>query len=129
MSEHCPFCQIDRARILSASALAVAIADAFPLNPGHCLVIPRRHVGSWFDTTDEERREMLARLDEARAGIQRSHDPAGFNIGINDGVAAGQTVSHLHVHRIPRYVGDAADARGGIRWILPERADYWSPRK
>jgi diadenosine tetraphosphate (Ap4A) HIT family hydrolase len=129
MSERCPFCRIDRRRILSESGLAVAITDAFPLNPGHCLVVPWRHVGSWFEATDAERREMLARLDEAKAAIQRTHNPAGFNIGINDGAAAGQTVAHLHIHLIPRYVGDVADPRGGIRWIIPERADYWSPRK
>jgi len=127
--KHCPFCQADPARVLYESTLAIALTDAFPVNPGHCLVIPRRHVGSWFDTTDDERREMLARLDEAKVAVECSHQPAGCNIGINEGVAAGQTVAHLHIHLIPRYVGDVADPRGGIRWVLAERADYWSTRK
>ena len=71
------------------------------------------------------RREMLGLLDEARASIRRSHDPAGFNIGINDGPAAGQTVPHLHIHLIPRYAGDTEDPRGGVRWIMPVKAPYW----
>ena len=72
---------------------------------------------------------MLALLADARDSIQRCHAPAGFNIGINDGPVAGQTIPHLHVHLIPRYVGDVADPRGGVRWVLPDRADYGSPRK
>ena len=69
---------------------------------------------------------MLRLLDDVRADVMSAHDPAGFNIGINDGRAAGQTVPHLHVHLIPRYAGDSTDPRGGVRWVLPARADYWS---
>jgi diadenosine tetraphosphate (Ap4A) HIT family hydrolase len=67
-------------------------------------------------------------VDEARGRITKEHRPAGFNIGINDGRAAGQTVMHVHVHLIPRYPGDRTDPRGGVRWVLPDAADYWSPR-
>ena len=126
-SERCPFCNIAAARILQESALAMALSDAFPVSRGHCLVIPRRHVRSWFETSEDERREMLRLLDDAREALLRAGGPDGFNIGINDGAAAGQTVPHLHVHLIPRYTGDARDPRGGVRWVLPERADYWSP--
>jgi len=126
-SERCPFCNIAAARILQESALAIALSDAFPVSRGHCLVIPRRHVRSWFETSEDERREMLRLLDDAREALRRAGGPDGFNIGINDGAAAGQTVPHLHVHLIPRYTGDARDPRGGVRWVLPERADYWSP--
>lgn len=72
---------------------------------------------------------MLRLLSEARASIQKAHDPAGFNIGINDGPAAGQSIPHLHIHLIPRYAGDVAEPRGGVRWVLPARANYWSARK
>lgn len=125
----CPFCNAAATRILHASPLALALADSYPVNPGHALIVPRRHVASWFDASDDERREMLAMLDQARASITRSRDPGGFTIGINDGAAAGQTVPHLHIHLIPRYPGDVADPRGGVRWVLAERADYWSSRK
>ena len=125
--QRCPFCNIAAARILHESALAIALSDAFPVSRGHCLVIPRRHVRSWFETSEDERREMLRLLDDAREALRRAGGPDGFNIGINDGAAAGQTVPHLHVHLIPRYTGDARDPRGGVRWVLPERADYWSP--
>lgn len=131
MPEHgkCPFCSFDSARVLHASASAVALTDGYPVSPGHCLIVPRRHVVSWFDTNDDERRDMLALLDAARVSIQKIHDPAGFNIGINDGAAAGQTVPHVHIHLIPRYVGDVPDPRGGVRWVLAQRANYWSKKR
>ena len=111
------------------SPLAMALSDGFPVSRGHCLVVPRRHVRSWFETTEDERREILYLLDEAREAVGRAHNPDGFNIGINDGPAAGQTIPHLHVHLIPRYAGDVRDPRGGVRWVLPEQADYWSAPK
>ena len=125
----CPFCAVAATRILHDSPLAIAFSDAFPLCRGHSLVIPRRHVASWFETTDDERREMLRLLDDVGETLRKTHGPDGFNIGINDGAAAGQTVPHLHIHVIPRYAGDVPDPRGGVRWILTERADYWSPSR
>jgi diadenosine tetraphosphate (Ap4A) HIT family hydrolase len=125
---NCPFCRLRPERILHQSPLALAITDGHPVSAGHCLVVPRRHVGSWFDTTDEERREMLQLLDAARQTVVRRHAPAAFNVGINDGPVAGQTVPHVHVHLIPRYAGDVAEPRGGVRWVLPERANYWAKR-
>lgn len=68
---------------------------------------------------------MLALLDEVRAGLDRECRPDGYNIGLNNGAAAGQTVMHVHMHLIPRYAGDAADPRGGVRWIFPDKAAYW----
>jgi diadenosine tetraphosphate (Ap4A) HIT family hydrolase len=100
--------------------------DAYPLSKGHTLVIPKRHVGSFFGTTHNERTELLTLLDWCRTDLMGHHKPAGFNIGINDGKAAGQTVMHLHIHLIPRYAGDKPDPRGGVRWIFPDKADYWS---
>jgi diadenosine tetraphosphate (Ap4A) HIT family hydrolase len=121
----CPFCQLPPARIVRERASAVLVWDAWPLSPGHALVIPRRHIGSWFDTTEPERADMLALLDEAKALVAQQHAPAGWTIGINDGPAAGQTVPHLHMHLIPRHPGDTPDPRGGVRWVLPQRAAYW----
>lgn len=124
----CPFCATARERVLAESELACAIWDGFPLNPGHVLIVPRRHVASWFDATPEERVEILRLADEARRIVTRRHSPDGFNLGINDGLAAGQTVAHLHLHLIPRYAGDVPDPRGGVRWIIPARAAYWERR-
>lgn len=107
---------------------AIAFRDAYPVSPGHTLVIPARHVASFFDTTPEERTSMLTLLDAAKQQLRSALDPAGYNIGINDGAAAGQTVGHLHIHLIPRYPGDRPDPRGGIRWVIPENADYWTGR-
>jgi diadenosine tetraphosphate (Ap4A) HIT family hydrolase len=88
-----------------------------------------RHVASFFDATPTERDAMLALLDAAKQTLQAEFEPAGYNIGINDGAAAGQTIHHLHMHLIPRYFGESPDPRGGIRWVIPEKADYWTKQK
>ena len=124
----CPFCTLDSSRILGENDHAVWIRDGFPVSRGHSLVIPKRHVGSFFAISSEERSAILNLLDQARSAAEDEFAPDGFNVGINDGPAAGQTVSHLHVHLIPRYLGDVDDPRGGVRWVLPEKADYWSDR-
>jgi len=121
----CSFCAIPRDQVLIEHPLALAKRDGYPVSKGHTLIIPRRHVASFFETTAEERRAMLKLLDEMKAMLDREHKPDGYNIGINNGAAAGQTVMHLHLHLIPRYAGDTADARGGVRWIFPDKAAYW----
>lgn len=108
--------------------LAYVKRDGYPLTDGHALVIPRRHVATFFDTTAEERQAMLELLDEVKALLDARSRPDGYNIGFNDGVAAGQTVMHLHIHIIPRYAGDTSDPRGGIRWIFPDKAAYWNKK-
>jgi diadenosine tetraphosphate (Ap4A) HIT family hydrolase len=110
-----------------ADELVFAVRDGFPISPGHTLIIPRRHIASFFDATSAERTSLLELLDVARNQLVKEFAPAGFNIGINDGPAAGQTVPHLHIHLIPRFAGDVADPRGGVRWVIPTFADYWSP--
>ena len=80
---------------------------------------------SFFDLRFEERQALLALLDEAKVQLDAEFQPAGYNIGVNDGAAAGQTVPHLHIHLIPRYEGDHQDPRGGVRWVIPEKARYW----
>lgn len=128
MQGPCTFCDIDPARMVGEDQFAFAIRDGFPISAGHTLIIPRRHIASFFDATSAERTALLSLLDAARDVLMNELAPAGFNIGINDGPAAGQTVPHLHIHLIPRFDGDMADPRGGVRWVIPALADYWSPR-
>lgn len=129
MNNDCPFCRIlqsdDSQRIVRENDLAMVIRDGYPISKGHTLIIPKRHVGSFFDITDAEREALLSYLDEQKQVLDKIYQPNGYNIGINDGVSAGQTVPHLHIHLIPRYKGDIEDPRGGVRWIMPEKAKYW----
>ena len=122
------FRRIPREQILIDGPIAVAARDSYPVSKGHTLIIPRRHVASFFETTEEERHAMLKLLDEVKALLDSEHKPDGYNIGINNGPAAGQTVMHLHMHLIPRYAGDRPDPRGGVRWVLPEKAAYWEKK-
>lgn len=121
----CPFCTPDDSKIILTNEHALALHDGYPVTPGHTLIIPRRHIASFFEATKEEHTAMLDLLAEMRRLLLAERDPDGLNIGINDGVAAGQTVMHLHIHLIPRYAGDTEDPRGGVRWIMPEMAPYW----
>lgn len=125
-SRLCPFCTLPPERIVAQNRCGAWIYDGYPVSPGHSLIIPKRHVGSFFEVSAEERAALLELLDQARAAVEMEYSPDGYNIGINDGAAAGQTIPHRHLHLIPRYVGDAADPRGGVRWVIPEKADYWS---
>jgi diadenosine tetraphosphate (Ap4A) HIT family hydrolase len=122
---NCPFCNLDKSRVILANAHALAIYDGYPISPGHTLLIPKRHVASFFELTAEEQTAMFFLLAEMRQLLLTERNPDGFNIGINDGAAAGQTVMHLHIHLIPRYAGDMTDPRGGVRWIFPDKAAYW----
>ena len=125
MMKPCGFCTLAPARVIAENELAVVVRDGFPVSPGHTLIIPRRHIESFFDLAGEERTAMLTLLDSAKTELETEFHPDGYNIGINDGVAAGQTVAHLHIHLIPRYRGDREDPRGGVRWVLPDKAQYW----
>lgn len=122
----CSFCTLDSSRIIASNDHAVAIRDGFPVSKGHTLIIPKRHIASLFEATVEEQAALLELLGQARQQLQDELKPDGFNIGINDGTAAGQTVMHLHIHLIPRYAGDQPDPRGGVRWIFPDKAAYWN---
>lgn len=124
MSDSCPFCEIAESKILDSNEHALILRDAFPVSDGHLLVCTRRHVADWFDATDAEHHAILELLHRGRSLILAQHAPAGFNIGVNVGVAAGQTVMHLHVHLIPRYPGDVSDPRGGVRHVIPSRGNY-----
>jgi diadenosine tetraphosphate (Ap4A) HIT family hydrolase len=104
----------------------VSFPDAFPLNPGHTLIVSRRHVSEYESLSAAEQAAMWQLIPEVWQSIRKEHSPAGYNIGINVGAAAGQTVDHVHLHVIPRYAGDVEDPRGGIRWVIPARARYWT---
>ena len=121
----CPFCRIDPADVVLANEHALAFYDRFPVTPGHALVVPRRHFASFFEATPEERTALFELLGRVRELLLKERAPDAFNVGINDGVAAGQTVMHLHLHLIPRYAGDTEDPRGGVRWIMPVKAPCW----
>lgn len=111
--------------MVASTTLALALADAFPVTDGHTLIVPRRHVESCFDAAPDEQAAIWALLRDMKRRLDRERSPDGYNVGFNQGEAAGQTVAHLHVHLIPRRRGDVADPRGGLRWVVPERARYW----
>ncbi len=106
------------------NALAYCARDSFPVSPGHSLVMPFRHAASFFDLTANEVAACMALLIEERAALDAELGPDGYNVGVNVGRAAGQTVLHVHVHLIPRYVGDHPRPQGGVRQVLPATADY-----
>ncbi len=121
----CPFCTLPNDRIIARNNHGVVVRDAFPVSAGHTLIIPIRHIGSFFELTADERAGLLDLLETGKAQLDGAHSPDAFNIGINDGPAAGQTVPHLHIPLIPRYIGDTTDPRGGVRWVIPAKAAYW----
>ena len=121
----CPFCAPIAVEMIAEDASGLAFLDGYPVSPGHCLVVPRRHVGSFFELTMDERAELLALAEKAKAVLDAAYRPDAYNLGINDGAAAGQTIAHVHLHLIPRYVGDQEDPRGGVRLIFPDKARYW----
>jgi diadenosine tetraphosphate (Ap4A) HIT family hydrolase len=124
----CPFCErVARGDdIIHARAAAVAFPDAFPLSEGHVLVVPRRHLARVEDLESNEWAEVFALVREVCRELADHDGVDGVNVGVNSGVAAGQTVDHAHVHVIPRRLGDVPDPRGGIRRVVPDRANYWS---
>jgi diadenosine tetraphosphate (Ap4A) HIT family hydrolase len=122
----CPFCAYDEQRVVWADTLVIALTDAYPVSPGHTLVVPRRHVATYFDATPDEQASIWAGVREVKGMLEQSLQPDGYNVGFNAGVAAGQTVAHAHVHVIPRFSGDVDDPRGGVRWVVPTKAAWWS---
>ena len=124
MSEHqdCIFC--GNPDFVIENELAFAHYDSYPVNPGHCLIIPRRHVAEYFQATAEEKTAVWALVDEMKTIIDKQYKPDGYNVGVNIGMAAGQSVPHLHIHMIPRYKGDIEDPRGGVRGVIPHKQKY-----
>lgn len=111
-------------RIIEARDHAYAVLDAYPVSPGHTLAVVRRHVADAFDLTTDEIGDILHLIRSAQDRIDRTHRPTGYNIGVNIGRDAGQTVMHVHVHVIPRHSGDCEDPTGGVRGVIPGKARY-----
>lgn len=121
----CLFCNLPKERVLLENSVGVVIRDAFPVSPGHTLIIPHKHYPDFFAVPENERHQLLTLLDQAKSELDQAMAPQGYNIGVNCGLVAGQTVHHLHIHLIPRYQGDQEDPRGGVRKIFADRARYW----
>ena len=119
-----PFLAVPASECLAANDSAFAIADRFPVSPGHALVIPRRVIATWWEATAAERADILALVDQVKDRLDAELRPDGYNVGFNSGAAAGQTVEHLHIHVIPRYPGDIEDSTGGVRGVIPAKMRY-----
>lgn len=120
----CPFCHPEAQEVVLRNELWYARWDKYPVNKGHLLIISLRHISSYFETTEEEKQRMLALIEECKRLLDRDYHPDGYNIGINIGPDAGQTIMHLHVHLIPRYRGDMKNPQGGVRGVIPEKRIY-----
>lgn len=120
--QDCIFCNISKPVL--ENEYAVAIYDKYPVNPGHMLIIPKRHIADYFAAAKEERQAIDQLLAECKKLLDKKFNPDGYNIGINCGACAGQTIFHLHVHLIPRYQGDMVHPQGGVRGVIPERRLY-----
>ena len=123
--DRCPCCSIAVARVTLDTEHALAFGDGYPVAEGHTLVVPRLHVPSIFDLAPEAQASVWKLVAQVRAQLLDDLHPDGFTIGLNDGVAAEQTEMHVHVHVIPRWNGDVADPRCGVRWVIPDKAAYW----
>lgn len=119
---NCPFCT--PLEPILRNELAYARFDKYPVSNGHILVVPHRHVSDFFELTLDERAAVFELIDKTKVLLDKEHQPDGYNIGINVGEAAGQTVWHVHVHVIPRYKGDIDDPRGGVRGVIPDKQKY-----
>ncbi|MEM7196646.1 MAG: HIT domain-containing protein [Pseudomonadota bacterium] len=120
----CRFCRSKSDRVFIRGELGFAAWDRHPANPGHFLVIPYRHVASYFDITDDERDELWRIVSDGKDVAHAEYQPDGYNVGINVGHWAGQSIHHLHIHVIPRYQGDVENPKGGVRGVIPERKTY-----
>ena len=124
MNDVCPFCHIDESRILLKGEGFTAFYDGFPVSPGHLLVVPDRHVGNYFELSEDEKAVLWGAVDHCKALLDERFHPDGYNIGINVGPYAGQSIPHVHIHLIPRYKGDVENPRGGVRGVIPGKQNY-----
>lgn len=122
----CVFCQnfMPNKEPLLQNKLAIAYLDEFPVSKGHILIISKRHASTFFDLTKEEQISLITLLNECKEYIDKKYNPDGYNVGLNCGEFAGQSVMHVHMHLIPRYKGDVSNPRGGIRGIIPNKKNY-----
>ena len=118
---------IESERVLATDELFAVISDKFPVSPGHTLIIPRRALTRFQELSATEKSRLLEWVNWVQVRLQQTltPPPEAFNLGVNDGKLAGQTMSQFHFHVIPRHAGDVADPRGGVRWVIPTKAKYW----
>jgi diadenosine tetraphosphate (Ap4A) HIT family hydrolase len=119
----CVFCD-SVLEVVEQSEYSIALYDKFPVSQGHTLIIPKNHYKTYFDLPVEVRNDMLVLLDAMKQKLDKELKPSGYNIGINSGASAGQTVFHCHIHLIPRYNGDMDNPDGGVRGVIPEKQKY-----
>ncbi len=125
MSEDCIFCDESVKRdVILDNDIFYSIWDENPVSEGHALIVPKKHIESFFDLTSEELLQMYDIIKRTKEVIDEKYHPGAYNIGVNDGEAAGRTIHHLHVHLIPRYKGDVENPRGGVRSVIPGKGDY-----
>jgi len=120
---NCMFCDPGR-EVLAQNEAAVAVLDSFPVSPGHTLVLPRRHVVTIWDFRPDEYELCFRLVRDLQSLLTTRFAPDGFNVGVNCGEAAGQSVWHAHIHVIPRYMGDTPNPRGGVRHVIPLKGNY-----
>lgn len=121
---NCPFCNIDEQKILVKGKGFTAFFDGFPVSPGHLLIVPDIHVDNYFLLEDKEKDILWKAVDRCKLLLDEKYHPDGYNIGINIGEDAGQSIPHVHIHLIPRYNGDVANPRGGVRGVIPDKQNY-----
>ena len=121
------FDEIESERVLAQDDLFAVVRDKYPVTPGHTLIIARRAATRLEQLADAEKARLLTWIGwtQRKLGSMLSPSPEGYNLGVNDGTAAGQTIPQFHFHVIPRYRGDVPDPRGGLRWVIPDKARYW----
>jgi diadenosine tetraphosphate (Ap4A) HIT family hydrolase len=122
--DECIFCNYNGSEIIAENRFAYAVLDKYPVNEGHTLIIPKRHFQSFFEASEDEIKALYSLMHEVKEMLDVQYEPAGYNIGINVGYYAGQTVNHLQVHMIPRYKGDVSNPRGGIRNFKRALVEY-----
>lgn len=122
----CPFCNLENSDIIAESEYSIAKLDGFPVSEGHTLIISKRHVADFFELSQSEQQDMLKLLNQVKEKYDDQFNVSNYNVGLNCGSLAGQTVGHVHMHLIPRREGDVNDPRGGVRWVIPDKAKYWN---
>ena len=122
-NDPCLFCHNPRG-VTRSNELAYAARDSYPVSQGHSLIIPIRHCANFFDLTSDEISACMELLAVERKTLDEAFSPDGYNVGVNVGMAAGQSILHVHIHLIPRYTGDSPRPQGGVRQVLPKKAHY-----
>jgi diadenosine tetraphosphate (Ap4A) HIT family hydrolase len=121
----CFFCHIDKSEYIAESKYSFARFDGFPVSEGHVLIISKAHAQTYFDLSEVEQHDIMKLVTETKKILDKKFATSNYNVGINCGLLAGQSIDHVHIHLIPRREGDKEDPRGGVRWVLPEKANYW----